>query len=306
MKWQHLLISVLSMIMSFNLLVFIFVAFSVDMNENKPDKLPTLDVPVCVVSAFEHDVRRWVRTNFSEQETWPCCGWDAGDWRRYPEQCGTRPMAKPGNSYTGNKEFYAHGGGYGCHGACEPTDGSIIAAQWTPTTCTLPLFDASYFCTTVLRNRSMLLIGDSTFEQTATVLMNAVHHHCPEQIRHAQGDTLIGRGLGGLNRGPVWTKSVDRFDPDIVMMGIGPHVKTDEDYKAVLETVYTQFTKQYVGDRSKILIWKTINPGGYPELGILDELAEYNQTMETWNPSGYQSHWERDMFPRWDKMAKEM
>lgn len=163
-------------------------------NTGKPiDRLHRDQTDQCNVLDFEHDIGLWIRTNFSAQDTWPCCGMN---FREYPKECGP---VKPEVfwSRAGNRTFYSHTGGSGCRGPCEPTNGSIISAQWTPTNCHLPTFDAAHFCSNVLRKRNLMVIGDSTMGQTATVLMNAVHHYCPEQIRFELSDSLIGRSLGG-------------------------------------------------------------------------------------------------------------
>merc|ERR1719295_73792 len=111
--------------------------------------------------------------------------------------------------------------------------------------------------------------------QTATVLMNAVHRHCPEQIRFSPSDTLIGIPLGHFNRGLPWIVSVLLYNPDIVLMSAGAHIRSERDYRTMLETVYQQYVGKY-GTISmmsdKLLIWKTINPGGVPAFGIVDEI----------------------------------
>ena len=53
--------------------------------------------------------------------------------------------------------------------------------EWVPDDCRLPKSDASLFCE-LLGTRKMLLIGDSTMAQTATVLMNAIY---AAQLEHA-------------------------------------------------------------------------------------------------------------------------
>ena len=44
----------------------------------------------CNVLKFEHNAGQWIKTNFSRDVTWPCCGMDTS-FRKYPDQCGTSP-----------------------------------------------------------------------------------------------------------------------------------------------------------------------------------------------------------------------
>ena len=155
----------------------------------------------------------------------------------------------------------------------------------------------------------MLVVGDSTMVQTASVLMNAVHQNCPEQIRHAQSDTLIPME-GVSERGSPWNIQVGRFDPDIVLLNAGPHIHSEEDYKTMMEKVYEQFNEQF-GDTQKLLIWKTINPPGYPALGILDKAYNLDDPQiweKTMKPlrkmRGYKKKYTWDIFPKFDRMAK--
>ena len=86
------------------------------------DREPTSNLkPLCNVLEFEHNVGHWIRTNFSGQETWPCCGWDNNHWKRYPDECGTSPMKRKSSffsgivnwirkqeKYSGNRQLYQY------------------------------------------------------------------------------------------------------------------------------------------------------------------------------------------------------
>ena len=86
---------------------------------------------------------------------------------------------------------------------------------WEPSRCSLATWDAAAFCE-ALGGRSLTLLGDSTMRQTAVAVINAVHWGtwggagCQEQISFGISDTLIGRGLGVMNRGGSWTEWVNR------------------------------------------------------------------------------------------------
>jgi Ser-tRNA(Ala) deacylase AlaX len=264
----------------------------------------------CKVSSSEHVIGEWVRADFTLNDTWPCCGWDDGAYRRYPNECGLEPMKKGEmNTYVGNINFYAHSGGHGCAKNCEPTDGNIIPYQWTPAACSLPLFDADHFCKDILGNRSILVIGDSTSEQTASTLMNAVHNYCPERIRFAASDTLVGRSFGKWNRGKPWFEAVNQFVPDIIIANAGAHIGNVEDYKIVLKEVCERFNRDY-RNNNKIMIWRTMNAPGDPTVGRLHERSdsESKERLRDWWKYAHSEKctW-RDwqIYPEFDRLAKE-
>ena len=92
------------------------------------------------------------------------------------------------------------------------------------------------------------------------------------------------------------------------MVGAGPHVHSKQGYQTVLEKVHERFLKEFNGTMGdKLLIWKTINPGGIPALGIVDDIPDLyeDQTMKTWTEMGYEEWWRWDLFPKFDRMAKE-
>ena len=78
--------------------------------------------------------------------------------------------------------------------------------------------------------RKIMLMGDSTMEQAASTLMNAVilgEGGCQERIVFEMGDTVIHRGLGRMNRGSHWLDAVHRQDPDFVVLSAGAHITAD-------------------------------------------------------------------------------
>eukprot|EP01084_Bolivina_argentea_P119345 211622_1 len=254
----------------------------------------------------EHTIGKWMQTNFTKNETWPCCGWDSRVFLGFPVECGTTPMQKQNGSYVGNMQFFAHSGGNGCQRNCNFKLGRIISATWKPSNCVIFPFSAQKLCD-LLHNRSILIIGDSTMEQTASVLMNSVHFHCPQQIRFALGDTLVDKNFGVMNRGSAWYKSVDKFDPDIIILNAGEHIRKETDFMNVIESVYTQYKNRYTTPpKNKLLIWKTVSPGGIPELGILDEFPDLfdNETLQKWKSFGYRKEWRWDIQQRFDELAK--
>lgn len=100
------------------------------------------------------------------------------------------------------------------------------------------------------------------------------------------------------------------FDPDIVMVSAGAHITGNdtnlqrERFTGLMEEVYEQFIQQFA---DKVLIWKTQNPGGISSLGIVEEISNLkdNDTMQVWKEKGYKEFWRWDLFPEFDRMAKD-
>ena len=62
-------------------------------------------------------------------------------------------------------------GGNAC--ACDPARREQLSLLWEPSGCKLREFSAEAFCT-ALGDRTLLLVGDSTMQQLASVLMNGL------------------------------------------------------------------------------------------------------------------------------------
>mmetsp|Transcript_121419 Transcript_121419/g.377904 ORF Transcript_121419/g.377904 Transcript_121419/m.377904 type:complete len:397 (-) Transcript_121419:2-1192(-) len=207
-----------------------------------------------------------------------CCGWDNGAFRAHAKECGPSHMPREhvngGSIYRGRPDFLAHSGGHGC--ACADKD---RPTPWHFVYSSHDEWDAERFCDDV-GNRTVLFIGDSTMEQTASTVMNAAfgaRQRCHVRMTMAMSDTLVGRSLGVLNRGVRWTELVDTMDPDIVVLTAGAHVHKCKDGnppEGHCPEEYDQFNEVFDGEilpdilkyreshpRRRIL-WKTQQPGG--------------------------------------------
>ena len=122
----------------------------------------------------------------------------------------------------------------------------------------MPVWNATRFCK-LLAGRRMLFVGDSTMQQTASVVMSAVSwpYHtkhggtadsepigrtgsCASQLTFGKSDTLIGRPLGRLNRGKPWHEWVNLEKPAIVVLSAGAHVYGHKNFTSLLREVSTQ------------------------------------------------------------------
>ena len=189
----------------------------------------------------------------SQQETpMPCCSWDDARLnRRHGGQChGFKRIA---GVYSGPDRGLAFIGGHACMCA-EQTPAPLT---FVPAGCALPPWDAPRFCR-LLDRRRLLLIGDSTMEQTASVLMNSIAlgsrrpagkaeaaaeggGGCQTQVAMMLSETLVGQRVKAKSRGEVWTEHVQRVRPDVVVVNAGAHltsVNATVDFESVLEQVF--------------------------------------------------------------------
>lgn len=89
-------------------------------------------------------------------------------------------------------------------------------------------------------------------QQTAAAIMNLVAAGggaCgPSQLVYGMSDTLVGKELGNLNRGDRWTAQVAELRPDVVVLGAGFHVGTQQAFDEVLHTVRDEYYSLLYGN----------------------------------------------------------
>ena len=209
----------------------------------------------------------------------PCCAWDEAERHlNDPQYCTANFSIDDSGVYYGALQSLAYSGGHSCSCVWFRNQLSYRDSE-------LPEWDAKEFCFR-LGSRTIMLIGDSTMQQTASALMSSVTHSlwekgCQNQIVFAPGDTLVGRSFGVLNRGAHWTHWVGALRPgDIVVLSAGPHLMVDDDtFKIILDEVVQAHNTSFPHLR---LIWRSQFPGGCGE-----------------NDSSYNyAH-----FPTWDRLA---
>jgi len=259
----------------------------------------------------EHTDGRWLYKTAGELTAHaPCCDLSKEE-QRDTAVCGPHPMPLevhfppsadilPENYHfwdyqftSGRSDFLVHARGNGC--SC---DDWVDHYSWEPARCSLATWNASKFCD-ALGGRTILFVGDSTMMQTGVAVINSVHwgmwngSGCQEQISAGLSDTLIGRGLGGANRGGVWTAWVNHFAaisrnfsrtsdslraarppnrrrertsherpregaaPDIVVLSAGAHVSLLADFESILDQVVHQHRTLFPEVK---LVWQT-SPG---------------------------------------------
>ena len=156
----------------------------------------------------------------------------------------------------------------------------------------LVLFSLLETCA-LLGNRKVVFIGDSTNQQAASTLINAIRPSgalCHTQIYIALSDTLDKLNYGNLDRGLRMSEWVDELEPDIVIVSVGAHVPRND-------TVYMNFVDKILHEMKEIetrkpsitFAWKTQSTAWYsgdvdgrPRLsGISRSLQNAPRTMFT-------------------------
>lgn len=141
----------------------------------------------------------------------------------------------------------------------------------------------------------MLIVGDSTSQQLASTLMNALFRSdCVQQLRFVQSDYLLPHRK---ERGWNMTYILDRYQDsvDIVLWGVGPHVYGK--FQETLTTIVPFILEHYPHLK---FIYKTQQPGGCADEPLLDMLPdEAALEMERRNLTlayNYREYYDRDMF----------
>jgi hypothetical protein len=229
-----------------------------------------------------------------DNQTWPCCSWDA-DFKE-TDVCKKTPKNRFGD-YFGSNQVLNQMEGH----ACWCKDWLKNEYEWVPENCAFPKWNSDLFCE-LLGERRILFVGDSTQQQSAVSLMNQIFWYsspgksCADRIVFAMGDTLVGRKFGGRNKGRIWTDAVDQYNPDIVILAVGPHVKQVNDYIAILREVINVRKEKY---KEKLFFWRTQFPAGCSS-HILESFPEEH----FWdNYRGSQYNYRR--FADWDDIARK-
>lgn len=200
----------------------------------------------------------------------PCCSWD-GQPASYDITLPNGTYAKCRNFRKGSvwkgvapgpqSNILQASGGHGCSLDCSQRLEMLNKQQWRPDNCQLDPWNATRFCE-LLGNRSVLMIGDSTMEQTSAVLHNMINWGngtCAPALQMALSDTLVGLS-GRVDRGSTWNEYVSRLDPRIIVISAGPHIHKKNSHKLVWSTVRDQFLSHFSGKLQ--LIWRTSTGAG--------------------------------------------
>ena len=214
------------------------------------------------------------------KKTFQCCHlwndlsfWGNNNTEQRMQVCGT---AAHSNYFNATKEYNVptwHACDCDQLGGTETLPTQRESWQWRPSRCTLRDWNASEFCS-ALGPRRVLMVGDSTMEQTASTLMNMVTTYyavgnktawsCADQLTFALSDRLIS-SHGDHERGLTLKEYVERENCDIVVLSTAAHWHVHEEVPAILDSVFdairqlkTSTTKSNV-----TFVWKSQNAGDF-------------------------------------------
>jgi len=126
-------------------------------------------------------------------------------------------------------------------------------------------FNASDTCR-MLRNRTVLYIGDSTGHEVASTLMNSFRpmgQTCHTNIYFAISDTLIRQKYGAMNRGWRWNRYVQKVNPDIVIVSVGAHINANDTvYLSIVDQVLHEMIEMKKELPNIQFAWQTQVPAG--------------------------------------------
>lgn len=240
----------------------VLLSSTADATSTKSPSLPRPSSHPCPVGIPQEGA--WQPMPFSSLRLEPvCCTWDVSDVGA-GANASICDLSIRGGMWTGNAEKLVPAGGHACN--CESRAHALSSWEWTPSKCTLGEWDASAFCA-ALDGRRLLFIGDSTSQQVAAAVHNYVlvgGGGCSALIASAESDTLTGRPEGGADRGtPSWVDALRaaKQRPDIVVLGVGPHIFTGETgFRSVLQLVRDELENPEFA--SLQVLWRTASGGG--------------------------------------------
>jgi hypothetical protein len=134
--------------------------------------------------------------------------------------------------------------------------------SWQPSHCSLPEWNAKDFCT-LLGNRTIFSLGDSTFRQVSQTLASMIAAgggNCVHLIyHHPSADLMNERNLLSvlLHRFLPETNLV----PDIVLTGFGAHIHSIVEYENNWKSLQQQFHTLHQRFPRMKFIWKKQSPG---------------------------------------------
>ena len=195
------------------------------------------------------------------RKSFSCCGEAKGEFLKNKEECGP-DWYDIEHLYWGSKKYLSLAGGSGCW--CDILWGYKNVHpremyEWVPQDCQLLPFNGSRFCE-LIGQRKILMVGDSTMQQTAATLMSMIVSYggtCADQVAFGRSDQLFFSTKGHLDL----FQFVALIKPDICIMNSGPHNHDMGDMFSVVESLKNMWGRLETSSPHTKYIWKTNNPG---------------------------------------------
>ena len=175
--------------------------------------------------------------------------------------------------------------------------------EWRPKGCEMVKWSAKQFCD-VLGNRTILMVGDSTMQQTAVALFSRLVEEqavCLSQVDFELSDNLVYSPFE--SRGANLIAQLSKHWSRILIFSVGPHVLeyAEKQYEnrtqdSFMHCFYPklkfdmEFIRQHLWKPDKI-VYKTQNPGHFgceAHNAPVDDVAKLQQEHQ---PSEYEYPW---------------
>jgi hypothetical protein len=226
-------------------------------------------------------------------DSYACCGLKSGDERvKNMKECETGPhrphFLNDHRDFIGQPDqLLTSRGAFACS-ECNFTETHVWKTK------ALRPFDPHGLCR-ALGNRTILMIGDSTMAQTASVLITDTYAAgCQTKMRMAFGDTLIHELMGALNRGRHWLEAVEEYRPDIAILTAGAHIFPQKNFTKMIDTVIREIKEARLKYPNMKVIWKTQNAAGRDDSMIHLHPLEAGQRPGGYKISNHHKFFERD------------
>ncbi len=211
----------------------------------------------------QHVIGTWEHRPEISKKSHYCCAWDDYDWMSDQTICGNGRIYSKFHAYAGSDEYATQSGGRPC--TCDAVLGRHNVSErekyhWKPTHCHLLAWNATQFCA-LLGNRTILFVGDSTMQQSASTVMSMIQNDkggCAHQLLAAETYHLTF----GVNGESSWVQHYEAHRPDMTIMTVGAHLHDMGDMHAIwnqLEGQLKEVRAKY-GQHIK-MYWKTQNAG---------------------------------------------
>lgn len=230
--------------------------------------------PMCITPEMNG---RWIKDPPDTQHQSPApiiCPWENNKHLSNPTVCGSKPRESYFNESPpiawGTPDFVFP---IGQAGSCsskkrrfqERYSWSILPSS-TPGAPSSTSWNASRACN-LLGTRRLLMVGDSTMQQAASTLINALAPGlCQTQVAFGISYNLMGGGIdlgSGFTTGVNWLDLVGYVKPDIVVMTVGAHVLGEKKYELLINATIAQIKglQEWIPN-PPIIVWKTQAPAG--------------------------------------------
>lgn len=295
-----------------------------------PTNAPVIMTPAGrLCKAGEHRRGNWVLDPAPIHPPFSCCGWDGyfgfnisiDEKLCLPEgeKAGQCELHRTG----GNSSQLLHAGGNAC--ACDlknrlaspdwkfkDTNNNRAKYIWKPSNCDLLAWNATQFCE-LLGNRTILMIGDSTMQQTGVSLVNMIISSgasCASRVNVVVSTLLyVTQTYKKCFVDATLQEAHHRIKPDISILNVGAHLKDPGDLHFIIDN-FREFMAKEKTERNVTFLWKTQNPGHVNCTNYREPFQDYSLGKDMKkvfhnDPNAIeQTQYNWNLFPTFDDIAR--